>query len=83
MSKAFSPIGVQPSPGSLVLAAPLPWRLDLSGLDGELARIFDAIRDYARIAWWDGSAIGLQLNGVLGLFDPLETDLDSDRGDSL
>ena len=67
----------------MALTVPLPWRLDLGSLDGEVARIFDAIRECARIAWWDGSAIGLQLNGVLGLFDMLDADSPSDRGDKL
>lgn len=35
-----------------------------------MARALDAIRQCARIAWWDGSAVGLRLAGLLGLLDP-------------
>ena len=35
-----------------------------------MARTLDAIRHYTRIAWWDGSALGLHLSAfgdLLGL----------------
>ena len=34
-----------------------------------MAHALDAIRQCARIAWWDGSAVGLRLAGLLGLLD--------------
>ncbi|MBB3901714.1 hypothetical protein GGR33_001200 [Methylobacterium brachythecii] len=75
MSKAFSPIALHPSHGSAAFAVPrsAPWRLDFGNLEGELAQVLDLIRECARIAWWDGSAIGLHLNDVFGLFDSLDT----------
>jgi len=38
-----------------------------------MARAFDTIRQCARIAWWDGSALGLHLNGLGGWFGLSET----------
>lgn len=43
-------------------------------LEDEAARGFDALRHLARIVWWDGSAIGLRLNGFIGLFGGIEAD---------
>ncbi len=39
-----------------------------------MARALDAIGDMARMAWWDGSAIGLKLGGLIGLFGSTEAD---------
>ncbi|GEP01639.1 hypothetical protein GCM10007887_26100 [Methylobacterium haplocladii] len=58
-----------------------PWPFDWSSVENEMARAFGAIRECARIAWWDGSAIGLHLHGVFDLFDLLDTRPDPDRGD--
>ena len=38
--------------------------------DGAMLRLFDAIRDYVHLAWWDGSSIGLTGRGLSRLMDP-------------
>lgn len=64
-----SALSVLPVAGSLAAAAPWSrpqtwrdWEIDLFGF-------LDAIRDCACMAWWDGSAVGLRLNGFVGMFD--------------
>lgn len=85
MSKAFSQIALHPPRSFAVFAVPRarPWRFDWSRVESEMARAFGAIRECARIAWWDGSAIGLHLHGVFDLFDLLDMRPGSDRGDLL
>ncbi|MCE4224270.1 hypothetical protein HCU64_10950 [Methylobacterium sp. C25] len=85
MPKAFSLIALHSTRGAATFAEPwsFPWRLDAGSIDDELARVFAAIRECARIAWWDGSAIGLHLNGVFGMFDALDTTSETGRGDML
>ncbi len=39
-----------------------------------MARTLDAIRHYARIAWWDGSCVGLHLHGLIGMFGFVEAE---------
>lgn len=74
MSKALSPIslpvprGTVPFPEAGLLARLPDWAV----LEGEIARGLAAIRDCAGIAWWDGSSVGLRLNGMLGLFEASE-----------
>lgn len=43
-------------------------------LEDEAARGFDAVRQLVCLVWWDGSAIGLRLNGFIGLFGGIEPD---------
>ena len=43
-------------------------------LEDEAARGFDALRHLACIVWWDGSAIGLRLNGFIGLFGGIDAE---------
>ncbi len=38
--------------------------------DGAMLRLFDAIRDYVHLAWWDGSSFGLTGRGLSRLMDP-------------
>ena len=83
MSKAFSPLALHPHRGFAVFTVPRarPRPFDWSRVENEMARAFGAIRECARIAWWDGSAIGLHLHGVFGLFDLHDTRPPSDHGD--
>lgn len=85
MSKAFSPIALRPPRSLAAFAVPRSraWYLDWTNVENEMARAFDAIRECARIAWWDGSAIGLHLHGVFDLFDLLDTQPNADREDGL
>ena len=71
MSRAYftiaphAPHQLSPVPATASPARPPGW----TSLEPEVARVFAAIRDCARIAWWDGSSVGLRLNGFLGLFE--------------
>lgn len=46
-----------------------PVRWDWRRIERATARGLEAIRDGAGMVWWDGSAMGLRLHGVIGLFD--------------
>lgn len=85
MSKAFSSIVLHPHRDLAVFAMPRVrfWAFGWSSVESEMARAFGAIRDCARIAWWDGSSIGLHLHGFFDLFDLVDTRPGTDRGDLL
>jgi len=55
---------------TVVAILPAAWGPTVRGGTGEtgMARALDAIRQCARIAWWDGSAVGLHLQGLGGWF---------------
>lgn len=52
-------------------------------LEDEAGYACDALRHFARIVWWDGSAIGLRLNGFIGLFGGFEPDPGRDAREEL
>lgn len=62
--------------------APIPATIGRR-LEDEAARACDALRHFARIVWWDGSAIGLRLNGFIGLFGGIEPDCAAEMREEL
>ena len=56
-----------------------PRRPDWAKIEDGMAHALDAIRHYAGLAWWDGSAVGLHLHGFAGLFGFVEPDLFATR----
>lgn len=86
MPEAFSVTTFQRSTSLFAAAAAdEAWRApDRHRVEDGMARAFDAIRHYARIAWWDGSSVGLHLHGYAGLFGFVEPDtLTTRRGERL
>lgn len=48
-----------------------------------LSQTLEVVARCARIAWWDGSAIGLRLNGFMGLFGAVDMDVEDERRETL
>lgn len=44
-----------------------------------MVRALDAIRECADLAWWDGSSVGLHLQGLAGLFGLVEVEASPSR----
>ena len=61
-----------------IFAAPAAegtWRLpDRHKVEDGMSRALEVIRHCARIAWWDGSSVGLHLHGYAGMFGVSDVD---------